>query len=133
MQDNDIRDDRARTFATALQTFEEDSDAAGFAELFADDATTERFDARGERRGEVERFWHEYRGQFNDLSTTFSHVIEGADEFALEWTSKATLTDDRPIEYRGVTTIGYEGDKIVWLRTYYDSAAFTLVPADTAS
>lgn len=100
--------------------------------MFTEDAITQRFDARGERKGEVEQFWQEYRDQFHELSTTFSNVVEGSDEFALEWTSKGTLKDDRPISYRGVTAIGLDGDKIVWLRTYYDSAAFTLVPADTA-
>jgi hypothetical protein len=53
MADIQISDDRARTFATALQTFEKDGDAAALAALFADDAVTQRFDARGERVGEV--------------------------------------------------------------------------------
>ena len=51
MADTNISDDRARTFASALQTFEKDGDAAAFAALFTDDAVTQRLDARGERRG----------------------------------------------------------------------------------
>ena len=131
MQDNHITDDRARRFVGRLRRFEQDGDAATLAELYADDATTERFDARGERRGEVEAFWTEYRDQFQEISTTFSNAIEGGDEFALEWTSKATLPDGRPLEYRGVTAIGFDGDRIVWLRTYYDSARFAVIPAET--
>ncbi len=132
MADTSISDDRARTFATALQNFEKDGDAAAFAALFADDAVTQRFDARGERRGEVEQFWQEYRAQFQSISTTFYDVVEGGDRFALEWTSDATLTDGRPIQYRGVTVIDLDGDTITKLSTYYDSAQFAAMPAKTA-
>ena len=129
MADTQISDDRARTFATALQTFEKDGDTAAFAALFADDAVTQRFDARGERRGEVEQFWQEYRAQFSSISTTFYAVVEGGDRIALEWTSDATLVDGRPLQYRGVTVIDLDGEKISKLSTYYDSAQFAAVPA----
>ena len=132
MADIQISDDRARTFATALQTFEKDGDAAAFAALFTDDAVTQRFDARGERRGEVEQFWHEYRDQFSSISTTFYDVVEGGDRAALEWSSDAELTDGRPITYRGVTVIDLDGEKITRLRTYYDSAQFAATTATTA-
>lgn len=131
MQDNHISDDRARIFAGALRRFEQDGDAAAFAELFADDAVTQRFDARGERRGEVRQFWTEYRGQFDEVRTTFYNAVEGQDEFALEWTSEGTLRSGNPLHYRGVTCLGYAGDKIAWLRTYYDSAAFVAPAAAT--
>jgi ketosteroid isomerase-like protein len=132
MADTNISDDRARTFATALQTFEKDGDAGAFAALFTDDAVTQRFDARGERRGEVAQFWQEYRDQFSSISTTFYDVVEGGDRFALEWTSEAELSDGRPITYRGVTVIDLDGDKITTLRTYYDSAQFAATTARTA-
>ena len=131
MADTSISDDRARTFATALQNFEKDGDAASFAALFADDAVTQRFDARGERRGEVEQFWQEYRAQFDSISTTFYAVVEGGDRSALEWTSDATLADGRPLQYRGVTVIDLDGEKISKLSTYYDSAQFAATAATT--
>jgi ketosteroid isomerase-like protein len=130
MADMNISDDRARTFATGLQTFEKDGDAAAFAALFADDAVTQRFDARGERRGEVEQFWQEYRAQFQSISTTFYDVVEGGDRVALEWTSDATLTDGRPLQYRGVTVLDLDGDTITKLSTYYDSAQFAAIPGN---
>jgi ketosteroid isomerase-like protein len=130
MADTNISDDRARTFATGLQTFEKDGDAAAFAALFADDAVTQRFDARGERRGEVEQFWQEYRAQFQSISTTFYDVVEGGDRFALEWTSEGTLADGRPLHYRGVTVIDLDGDTISKLSTYYDSAQFAAIPGN---
>lgn len=131
MDDNAITDHRARTFAAALQQFEQDSDPAPLVELFADGATATRLDARGERT-DVSAFWTEYRAQFHELSTTFVQAVEGADQVALEWTTTATLTDDRPLDYRGITVIDLDGDDIVALRTYYDTAAFTPIPA-TAS
>ena len=132
MADTNISDDRARRFAAGLHDLDEDGDAAKFAALFTDDAVTQRFDARGERRGEVEKFWQEYRAQFQSISTRFYDVVEGGDRFALEWTSDATLADGRPIQYRGVTVIDLDGDKITKLSTYYDSAQFTATHAATA-
>ena len=102
MADIQISDDRARSFADALQTFEKDGDAAAFAALF------------------------------DSISTTFYDVVEGGDRVALEWSSDATLTDGRPITYRGVTVIDLDGDKVSRLRTYYDSAQFTATTATTA-
>src|SRR3954468_2702454 len=131
MADTNISDDRPRSFASGLQTFEKDGDAAAFAAQFTDDAVTQRLDARGERRGEVEQFWQEYRAQFDSISTTFYDVVEGGDRVALEWTSEATLTDGRPITYRGVTVINLDGNKVSKLRTYYDSAQFTTSSATT--
>ena len=131
MADIQISDDRARTFADGLQTFEKDGDVAAFAALFADDAVTQRFDARGERRGEVEQFWQEYRDQFESISTTFYAVVEGGDRFALEWASDAKLVDGRPLKYRGVTIIDLDGEKISKLETYYDSAQFAATTATT--
>ena len=129
MADTNISDDRARSFATALQTFEKDGDASAFTALFADDAATQRFDARGERHGEVEQFWQEYRAQFQSVSTTFYDVVEGGDRVALEWTSEGTLADGRPLQYRGVTVVDFDGDTITKLSTYYDSAQFAAMPA----
>lgn len=129
MQDNHIRDDRARTFVARLRHFEQDSDPSELVALFAPDATVQRLDARGERRGEVAEFWREYRAQFREVRSTFYNVVEGEDQFALEWTSDVVMADDRPLTYRGVTVIDLDGEQIARLRSYYDSAALMLVPA----
>lgn len=131
MEDNHITDERARTFVATLRRFEQDADPAPLAALFADGATLARLDARGERT-DATAFWREYREQFHDLSTTFVNAVETVDQVALEWTTTATLTDDRPLNYRGVTVLDLADDAIVALRTYYDTAAFTPVPAGTA-
>lgn len=131
MEDNRISDPRARTFVAALRRFEQDADPAPLTELFSPDATATRLDARGDRT-DVTAFWTEYRDQFHELSTTFVNAVESPDQVALEWTTTATLTDDRPLHYRGVTVIDLDGEAIVALRTYYDTAAFTAVPAATS-
>lgn len=131
MEDNHISDPRARTFVAALRRFEQTSDPAPLAGLFSDGATLTRLDARGERTDPT-AFWQEYRAQFHELSTTFTNAVESADQVALEWTTKGTSTHDHPLDYRGVTVIDLSGDEIVALRTYYDTAAFTPIPA-TAS
>jgi ketosteroid isomerase-like protein len=130
MDNSEIRDERARTFATALQEFERSTDPAGLVALFTADAGLTRLDARGERQ-DPEAFWREYRDQFDELSTTFEHVVEGDDRCALEWTSRGRLSTGRPIEYRGVTVLEFAGQEVAQLRTYYDTAAFTLAPAGT--
>lgn len=132
MDDSHITDSRARAFAGALQTFEADGDPASLTRLFADDATVLRLDARGERT-DVEQFWREYRDQFTEISTTFTHAVQGDDACVLEWDSAARLTNGRPVEYRGVTVIEFDGDAITRLRTYYDSAAFVPIAASAAA
>lgn len=124
MQDNHISDDRARRFVAELRRFEQDGDPGALAGLFAGDATVQRLDARGERT-DVEAFWREYRGQFEELSTTFTDAVEGDDQVALEWTTAGTQPGGRPIHYRGVTVLDFKGDAVAALRTYYDTAAFT--------
>jgi ketosteroid isomerase-like protein len=132
MEDNHIADPRARTFVAELRRFEQSSDPTDLVELFADDATATRFDGRGDRT-DVTAFWQEYRAQFDHLSTTFFDAVEGSDQVALEWTSEATLTDGRPISYRGVTVLDLAGEQIARLRTYYDSAAFVAIPTGTGA
>lgn len=130
MEDNHIDDPRTRVFVAELRRFEQSSDPADLVALFADNATATRLDARGERT-DVMAFWQEYRGQFDELRTTFIDVVEGDDQVSLEWTSAATLRGGRPVDYRGVTVLDLAGEKIAALRTYYDSAVFLAVPAAT--
>jgi ketosteroid isomerase-like protein len=130
MGDTDIADPRARTFADALQQLDATGDPSDLVAQFADGATLERLDARGERT-DAEAFWREYRSQFDDLSTTFTHSTVGEDSASLEWVSKGTLATGRPVEYRGVTVVEYDGEKVARMRTYYDTAQFTAPPAGT--
>ena len=42
----------------------------------------------------------------------------------LEWVSRGALPDGAPVEYRGVSVLEVEGDRVRKFRTYYDSAVF---------
>jgi hypothetical protein len=127
MQDNHIKDERVRRFVAALRRFEQDGDES-LMELFTPEATATRLDASGDRT-DVASFWKEYRAQFRELSTTFVDSVEGDDQAALEWVTRATLTSGRPVEFRGVTVLDLQGSGIGAVRTYFDTEALLGGPA----
>lgn len=117
--------DRAQTFMDALQTLEQNKDPNTLAVLFTDDATLERFTHKTYKGQEdTQRFWTEYLEPFNDLATEFFNVTEDGDGAVLEWETKGSLANGKPIHYRGVSSLSFDGDKVKAFRTYYDSAAF---------
>ena len=131
MADIQIFDERAGTFADALQTFEKHGDVAAFAALFADDAVTQRLDARATRSPPSTTSEKDVLIEVNWSRYSFQNCSTSPRRAALEWTSAATLTDGRPLQYRGVTVLDLDGDKISKLRTYYDSAQVTPATAAT--
>jgi ketosteroid isomerase-like protein len=58
--------------------------------------------------------------------------VESSDTVALEWSSAARFHGS-PADYRGVTVLALDDDKITGLRTYYDTAVFTRIPASAAA
>ena len=44
-----------------------------------------------------------------------------------------TAPDGRPVDCRGVTILELGEDKVTGLRTYYDSAVFTRLPAEAVA
>jgi ketosteroid isomerase-like protein len=67
--------------------------------------------------------------QFDEIGTEFTHVAEADDLAVLEWTSKGRLAAGRSIEYRGVSLLGFDGDRVRRFSTYYDTAAFVVPDA----
>lgn len=117
--------DRAQAFMDALQTLEQNDDTETLAALFADDASLVRMTHKTyEGHDDIRRFWNEYLEPFDDLATAFFNVTEDDDGAVLEWETKGSLKGGKPIRYRGVSSLSYEGDKVKAFRTYYDSAAF---------
>lgn len=119
--------DRAQAFMDALQTLEQNNDPETLAALFTDDASLVRMTHKTyEGHDDIRRFWSEYLEPFDDLATEFFNVTEDDDGAVLEWETKGTLAGGKPIHYRGVSSLSYdgEGDKVKAFRTYYDSAAF---------
>lgn len=117
--------DRATSFMDALQTLERDKNPETLAALFTDDASLVRMTHKTyEGHDDIRRFWDEYLEPFDDLETTFFNVTEDDDGAVLEWETKGSLKGGKPIHYRGVSSLSFEGDKVGAFRTYYDSAAF---------
>lgn len=80
---------------------------------------------------EARDFWQTYLGNFGQIRSEFTHSQELDGLGVMEWTAKGTLKGGQPIEYRGVSLIELDGDKVKAFRTYYDSAAF-VIPAESA-
>src|SRR3954454_7144355 len=114
---------RAERFADALTRLEQSRDTSTIAEQFADDPELRRPETAA-ATGDVEGFWSGYLKQFDQIGTEVTHVAQ-ADELAvLEWTSKGRLAAGRDIEYRGVSLLSFDGDRVRRFSTYYDTAAF---------
>jgi hypothetical protein len=115
-------------FVTALETLHADRTPDPLVELFADDAQLSKL---GESRDidaglSAREFWERYREIFDEIGSTFRHVVVGERVAALEWRSTGTLLDGSEIDYEGVSVL--DGDEtatlLVGFRTYYDAAVF---------
>ena len=115
----------ARTFIDALHTLEDTKDADTIAALYTDDASVgnvlrpDRFHGQSGAR----QFWTEYRGTFGQATSTFRNVIAGDGAAALEWTTKGTSFDGKPVQYDGVTILEVEGDKVKRSSAYFNPTA----------
>lgn len=117
--------ERTAAFMEALKTLETAQDAATLIALFADDATLERMTHKTyEGKADAETFWQEYLAPFATIATEFCNVTEDDDGAVLEWVSEGSLEGGKAIRYRGVSSLGFEGERVKSFRTYYDSAAF---------
>jgi ketosteroid isomerase-like protein len=113
-----------RDFIAALRALEEHGDADRIAEMFTADA--ELLNLSHSERGTdgARRFWRAYRGQFGDIRSTFSRVVEAGPDAVLVWRSQGTMAQGHPLDYRGVSLLSLSGGKVARFETYYDSAAF---------
>lgn len=75
------------------------------------------------------RFWQQYLGQFEQIHSQFSRVVDGP-VAVLEWTSSGRTRQGSEISYRGVSLLDVGGDgRISRFATYYDTAPFAVNPA----
>ena len=112
----------AARFKQALQQTEQSRDPSPVASLFKEGASLTNLG--GDHGNDATKFWQVYIDQFSDIRSEFTGEITSDRSAALEWQSRVTLTDVRPVQYQGVSVIEFDNDVVTSLRTYYDSAAF---------
>ena len=114
-------------FIQALYALEDRGDAEPLVALFAPEGTVWNIIHTEPKRGaeEIRHFWEGYRGEFQQIQSTFERQIENADQAALEWRAEGTLAQGgRPIAYRGVTLLKRGSRGITELASYYDLRPF---------
>lgn len=115
----------ASDFKEALKTIEQEKTPDAVLAFFGEDAKLTRLNGESyEGEDGAKQFWNEYLETFKSQETTFNHTTEGDGTVVLEWTSKGKLPNDKDFEYRGVSVLEGEGEKVSAFRTYYDSAVF---------
>jgi ketosteroid isomerase-like protein len=113
-------------FMRSLQQAERTGQIEPLMELFHPDAEALNLGRTEPARGReaVGEFWRAYLSAFADIRSEFTNVIQGEDGAVLEWISRGALPNGEPVEYRGVSVLEMEGDRVRKFRTYYDSAVF---------
>ncbi|MDQ6765277.1 MAG: nuclear transport factor 2 family protein [Verrucomicrobiota bacterium] len=109
-------------FKQALQKTESTRSAEHVATLFAGGARLTNLG--GDHGQDAQTFWQIYLEQFRDIRSEFTGETVSNSSAALEWVSRGTLADGRPVEYRGISVIDFDREAVTAFRTYYDSAAF---------
>ncbi|HYF39362.1 MAG TPA: nuclear transport factor 2 family protein [Gemmatimonadales bacterium] len=116
----------SENFMRAVQHAELTGELDSLLALFRDDAEALNLGRTEPAQGkdELREFWQAYLSAFREIRSEFIHVLDADSGSVLEWVSQGTLPDGSPIEYRGVSVLEVEGDKVRKFRTYYDSAVF---------
>lgn len=118
-----MADDMAHRFEQALHTLEDTRDVEPMAALFTDDADVSNplVKHEGEGKQGARDFWTKYRASFDEIKSTFRHVVTHEQEGAgfLEWISEGSMAG-QPVRYGGVSVIDFSGDKVTAFRTYFD-------------
>jgi ketosteroid isomerase-like protein len=114
--------ERAQRFVEALNALEEGNDVEPLASLHGADADISNPLVPHVHQGEdgARRFWTAYRGTFDTVSSKFHHVEDAGTASFLEWTSTGRSSQGRDFEYRGVSVVEWNGDRISAFRTYFD-------------
>ncbi|MGC4032115.1 MAG: nuclear transport factor 2 family protein [Tepidisphaeraceae bacterium] len=117
-------------FKEALQQTEQTRDPSALVHLFADCATIDTPAREGKLCGpeSIGHFWQEYLAAFQTIRSTFTREHTIGDTSILEWVGDGVLANGRPVHYRGVSIITFRGYKVHSFTTYYDSAAFHVLP-----
>lgn len=116
----------ASQFMQTLQHIEASGDVEPLVGLFSDDVELSNLAMLEPLKGHdgARQFWQKYLSVFEQIHSTFTHVIEDQNTAVLEWVSKGTLSNAEPVNYRGVSILEISNGQVQNFRTYYDSAVF---------
>jgi len=125
-----VTNNRAETFADALQLLESDQDVDKFVnDQFATGVELLRpeTDQLVSGHSGASEFWRQYLAQFTEIHSSFDRITDTGDLGVLEWTSTGQLATGGSIEYRGVSVLDFDDtDHVRRFSTYYDTKPFGL-------
>lgn len=113
---------KGQTFVEALYALEHDRNVEPLASLHGDDADISNPLVPHVHQGQqgARDFWTAYRKTFETIHSDFHHVEDAGGASFLEWTSRGRSAQGRDFEYRGVSVVEWNGDRIRAFRTYFD-------------
>jgi ketosteroid isomerase-like protein len=117
----------AETFMSTLQEAEKSRDPEPLVALFGEDSELLTLALVEPLRGEegARRFWTMYLAAFEQIRSTFHHVIQSEGEAVLEWIGEGVVAaSGQSFDYRGISVLEHDGKQIRRFRSYYDSAVF---------
>lgn len=121
---SDPADPVTRAFIDALHRLEQSGDVEPMVAQFAADAELVNLARHDAGNDGARTFWQRYRQQFGEIESRFSRIIETGSDAVLVWRSRGSLSQGRPIDYRGVSLLSLRDGKVARFETVYDSAAF---------
>ena len=115
----------ADRFIDARAQLEEGREVEPLIALYGDDADVGNINAPEQFHGQdgARHFWTEYRGTFDTMKSEFRNVIATPERIALEWTTRGTSVEGKPIEYDGVSILEVADDKVSRFRAYFNPSA----------
>lgn len=122
---------RTEAFAAALNELENGGALEEFVSIFDDEAELRRPETHQRLDGEdgALAFWKDYLGNFDQIRSEFSRVVDG-EVGVLEWTSSGRLKNGAPITYAGVSILDFDDSgKVARFSTYFDTQAFSRTDA----
>lgn len=117
----------ADVFIKALQETENSRDPGALVALFANDSELINLALTEPLRGAegAQRFWTNYLTAFDQIHSEFHQITQTDQTAVLEWVSQGAMAGTgQEFNYRGVSVIEHDGEKVKRFRSYYDSAVF---------
>ncbi len=117
----------ADVFIKALQETEQSRDPGALVALFANDSELINLALTEPLRGTAgaQDFWTHYLTAFEKIHSDFTQVTQTDNTAILEWISHGSMAGTgQDFNYRGISVIEHDGEKVKRFRSYYDSAVF---------